>query len=154
MFAGLELLRGTPADGPRVLWVFTDGEELNSAFKGDVVSQAAQGVDNLSVLAIDCMPGPKIDDFLAKFASQYHGQAKKAGAAADLLALFQKAARRRAPLRRELRDPASASVAGCAPALASGSNHGLSGSRLISTSGPETGGQGEDQEYASRSGKT
>jgi outer membrane protein OmpA-like peptidoglycan-associated protein len=89
MFAGVELIKGTPADGPRFLWVFTDGEELNSAFKSDVVSQAAQGVENLSVLAIDCMPGPNIDGFLEKFASQHHGQARKAGKGADLLALFQ-----------------------------------------------------------------
>ncbi len=94
MFAGVELLRGTPADGPRFLWVFTDGEELNSAFKSDVVSQAAQGLENFHVLAVDCMPGPKIDGFLEKFASQNHGQAVKAGKGADLLALFQKAASR------------------------------------------------------------
>ncbi|MGE5347423.1 MAG: OmpA family protein [Acidithiobacillales bacterium] len=92
MFAGVELIKGTPADGPRFLWVFTDGEELNSAFKSDVVSQATQGVENLSVLAIDCMPGPNVDGFLEKFASQNHGQARKAGKGADLLALFQQAA--------------------------------------------------------------
>lgn len=92
MFAGVELIKGTPADGPRFLWVFTDGEELNSAFKSDVVTQAAQGVGNLSVLAIDCMPGPNIDGFLEKFASQNHGQARKAGKGADLVALFQQAA--------------------------------------------------------------
>ena len=94
LLAGVELLRGTPADGPRFLWVFSDGEELNSAFKSDVVSQAAQGVENLSVLAIDCMPGPKIDPFLEKFASQNHGQATKAGKGADLLARFQQAGSR------------------------------------------------------------
>ena len=92
MFAGLEILRGMPADGPRVLWVFSDGEELNSAFKGEVVSQAAQGLENLRVFAVDYMPGPKVNDFLAKFAAQNNGQARKAGAAADLLALFQQTA--------------------------------------------------------------
>lgn len=94
MFAGLELLKGTPADGPRFLWIFSDGEELNSAFKSDVVTQAAQGIENLRVYAIDCMPGPKTDEFLAKFAGQNHGQAKKAGTAADLLAQFQQAGTR------------------------------------------------------------
>ena len=91
MLAGVELLRGTPADGPRFLWVFSDGEDLNSGFKSEVVSQAAKGLE-FRALAIDCMPGPKIDGFLAKFASDNNGQARKAGAGADLLALFQQAA--------------------------------------------------------------
>jgi len=94
MFAGVELLRGTPADGPRFLWVFSDGEDLNSAFKADVVSQAAQGVANLRVLAVDYMPGPKVDESLAKFAGQNNGQARKSGATADLLASFQQAGSR------------------------------------------------------------
>ena len=89
MLAGLELIRGMPADDPRFLVVFSDGEDFNSAFKGDVVSQAAQGVPNLRVSVIDYMPGPKIDDFLASFASQNGGQARKAGTGADLLTLFQ-----------------------------------------------------------------
>jgi OOP family OmpA-OmpF porin len=94
IFAGVELLRQAPANGPRWLWVFTDGEELNSAFGMDVVNQAAKGVENLTVAAVDCMPGPKINDPLAKLASENHGQARKAGATADLLALFQQAASR------------------------------------------------------------
>ena len=69
IFAGLELVRGMPVDEPRFLVVFSDGEDINSAFKGDVVSKAAQGIPNLRVFAIDYMPGPKIDDFLMAFAS-------------------------------------------------------------------------------------
>jgi len=94
MFAGLEILREMPSDGPRFLWVFSDGEELNSAFKSDVVTQAAQGVGNLRVFAIDYMPTSKVDEFLASFAGQNHGQAQKSGSAADLLAQFQQAASR------------------------------------------------------------
>ncbi len=94
MFAGLELIRGMPADDPRFLVVFSDGEDINSAFKGDVVSQAAQGIPNLRVFAIDYMKDPKIDEFLASFASQNHGQARKAGTGADLLTLFQRFASR------------------------------------------------------------
>ncbi len=90
MFAGLELVRGMPANEPRFLAVFSDGEDINSAFKGDVVSKAAQGIPNLRVFAIDYMPGPKVDAFLASFASQNHGEARKAGTGADLVALFQK----------------------------------------------------------------
>lgn len=91
LFAGLEILRGTPADGPRILWVFSDGEELNSAIKADVVTQAAQGIEGLRIFAVDCMPGPKTDEFLSKFAAPYGG-AKKAGGAADLRTQFQQAA--------------------------------------------------------------
>ena len=97
MFAGLDLIKGMPAGDPRFLLVFSDGEDLNSAFKGDVVSQAAQGIPNLHVFAIDYMPDPKLNTFLAGFASQNHGQARKAGSGADLLGLFQQFASRLAP---------------------------------------------------------
>ena len=94
MFAGLDLIRGMPANDPRFLIVFTDGEDINSAFKGDVVNQASQGLTNLRVFAIDYMPEPKIDPFLAAFATQNHGQARKAGTGADLLTLFKQFASR------------------------------------------------------------
>ena len=90
MVAGLELIRGMPADDPRFLIVFSDGEDINSAFKGDVVSQTAQGIPNLRVFAIDYMQGPAIDEFLASFASRNRGQARKAGTGADLLTVFQR----------------------------------------------------------------
>jgi OOP family OmpA-OmpF porin len=93
-FAGVELLREAPASEPRFLWVFSDGEDLNSAFKGDVVAKAAQGVGNFRSLATDYMPGPKVDESLAKFASLNRGEARKAGANGDLLALFEKSATR------------------------------------------------------------
>jgi len=92
MLAGIELIRGMPASDPRFLLVFSDGEDINSAFKSEVVSQAAQGVPNLHVFAIDYMPGPKVDAFLASFASANGGQAKKAGTGADLAAVLQKSA--------------------------------------------------------------
>jgi len=94
MVAGLELIKGTPVDDPRFLIVFTDGEDINSAFKSDVVSLVAQGVPNLRVFVIDYMPEPKIDAFLAGFAAQNHGQARKAGTGADLLTLFKQFASR------------------------------------------------------------
>ena len=70
MVAGLELIKGMPVDDPRFLIVFTDGEDINSAFKSDVVSLVAQGVPNLRVFVIDYMPEPKIDAFLAGFAAR------------------------------------------------------------------------------------
>jgi hypothetical protein len=94
MLAGVDAIRGTPATDPRFLVVFSDGEDLNSGFKADVVSQAAQAVPNLHVYAIDYMPGPNLDHFLETFASQHGGQARKAGSGADLLSLFQNFASR------------------------------------------------------------
>ena len=93
--AGLDLLRATPADGPRILWIVSDGEELNSAFQSDVVVAAAKGIDNLRVYAIDCMPSPKLDEFMAALATQNKGQARKAGQESDLLALYQQAGTRK-----------------------------------------------------------
>jgi OOP family OmpA-OmpF porin len=72
--------------------IFSDGEDLNSGFKGDVVSQAAKGVPDLHVFAVDCMPGPKMDDFMGTIASQNMGQAKKVAAAPELMAAFEKLA--------------------------------------------------------------
>jgi len=92
IYAGLSILKGTPANDNRVLMIFSDGEDLNSGFKGDVVSQAAKEVPDLHVLAVDCMPGPKMDDFMGSFASQNMGQARKAGSAGDLMAAFEKLA--------------------------------------------------------------
>ena len=94
MVAGLELIRGMPPNDPRFLIVFTDGEDINSAFKSDVVTQAAQGLSNLRVFVIDFMPEAKIDPFLAGFAAQNHGQSRKAGTGADLLTLFKQFASR------------------------------------------------------------
>ncbi len=59
MVAGLELIKGMPVDDPRFLIVFSDGEDINSAFKSDVVSLVAQGVPNLRVFAIDYMRRPE-----------------------------------------------------------------------------------------------
>jgi outer membrane protein OmpA-like peptidoglycan-associated protein len=92
MLAGLELVKGMPANEPRFLVVFSDGEDINSAFKGDVVSQAAKGTPNLRAYAVDYMPGPVVDPFLAGFATQNGGQAKKAGTASDFAAAFQQSA--------------------------------------------------------------
>ncbi len=90
MFAGLETIRAMPVDEPRFLMVFSDGEELNSAFKGDVVLKTAKEVPNLRVYAIDYMPGPKLDELLGNLAGQNQGQAWKAAKAAELPPLFQK----------------------------------------------------------------
>src|SRR5262245_18148604 len=90
MYAGIQIIKAMPASEPRCMWVFSDGEDLNSAFKMDVVSAAAKGIDNFCVFAIDSMPGPTIDPALAKFAEENKGLARKAGKGSDLMAAWQK----------------------------------------------------------------
>ena len=89
LFAGVELIKQTPADDPRFLVVFSDGDDINSALKGDFVSQAARGLENFRTFVIDFRKGSKTDEFLAAFASQNRGKVRKAGKGADLLGIFQ-----------------------------------------------------------------
>ena len=89
VFAGVELIKRTPADDPRFLVVFSDGDDINSTLKGDFVSQSARGLENFRAFVIDFRKGSKTDEFLAAFASQNRGQVRKAGTGADLLAVFQ-----------------------------------------------------------------
>jgi outer membrane protein OmpA-like peptidoglycan-associated protein len=91
MAAGLEILKGMPADHPRFLWVFSDGEDLNSAIKADALSQAAQGVPSFRAFLVDTMPGPQVDGYFGKFAGQNRGEVRKVAKASELLPLFQQA---------------------------------------------------------------
>jgi outer membrane protein OmpA-like peptidoglycan-associated protein len=92
MLAGLNLIGKMPATEPRFMVVFSDGEDLNSAYKRDDVFKAVQGVGSFSAYAIDFMPGPGKDKFLSKFTSENHGQIWKAAAAANLVPIFQSVA--------------------------------------------------------------
>ncbi len=92
MLAGLDLIGKMPATEPRFMVVFSDGEDLNSAYKRDDVFKAAQGVGSFSAYAIDFMPGSSKNSFLSKFSSQHHGQIWKAAAATNLVPIFQSVA--------------------------------------------------------------
>jgi outer membrane protein OmpA-like peptidoglycan-associated protein len=92
MLAGLGLIGKMPATEPRFMVVFSDGEDLNSAYKRDDVFKTAQGVGSFSAYAIDFMPGSGKDSFLSKFTSENHGQIWKAAAAANLVPIFQSVA--------------------------------------------------------------
>jgi len=92
MVAGLEIVRTLPADAPKFMVVFSDGEDLNSAFKSDVVSRAAQGLARFDAYAIDYMPGPATDKFLNQFTSGSHGQVWKATTETALVPIFQSVA--------------------------------------------------------------
>ncbi len=92
MLAGLDLIAKIPATEPRFMVVFTDGDDLNSAFKqGDVLS-AAQGIGSFNAYAIDYKESPKTDKFLSKFTAQNHGQIWKAKSEKNLVSIFQSVA--------------------------------------------------------------
>jgi outer membrane protein OmpA-like peptidoglycan-associated protein/Mg-chelatase subunit ChlD len=87
--AGIDLIRKMPAEDHKFLVVFSDGEDINSAFENDVVISEAAGIDKLEVFAVDYMPGKKIDPFLQSFAGAHQGQVWKANSASELLPIFQ-----------------------------------------------------------------
>jgi outer membrane protein OmpA-like peptidoglycan-associated protein len=92
MLAGLELIGKMPAAEPRFMVVFSDGEDLNSAYGRDDVFKAVQGKGRFNAYAIDFMPGPGKDRFLSRFAGDNHGQIWKAESAANLIPIFQSVA--------------------------------------------------------------
>jgi outer membrane protein OmpA-like peptidoglycan-associated protein len=89
MVAGIDLARKMPAEHNKFLVVFSDGEDINSAFENDVVVSEAAGIENLEVFAVDYMPGKKVDPFLKSFADAHHGQVWKANSASELLPIFE-----------------------------------------------------------------
>lgn len=92
MLAGVEIVRAMPAAEPKFMVVFSDGEDLNSAFKGSEVSKAAEGLARFDAYAIDYLPGPDTDAFLATFAAQHSGQVWKATSETSLVPIFQSVA--------------------------------------------------------------
>jgi len=92
MLAGLELIRKMPATEPRFMVVFSDGEDLNSGFKGEVVIKAAQGLKGFNAYAIDYMPGPSTDKFLTAFTDLSRGRTWKAESETNLVPIFQNVA--------------------------------------------------------------
>jgi outer membrane protein OmpA-like peptidoglycan-associated protein len=78
-----------PERDNKLIVVFSDGKDLNSAFGTDVVWTEANKVPNLKVYAIDFMPGPKKDGFLTSFAEDHGGFILKATSADQLVATFE-----------------------------------------------------------------
>jgi outer membrane protein OmpA-like peptidoglycan-associated protein len=92
MLAGVESIRNMPADEPKFMVVFSDGEDLNSSFKGGEVVKAAAGLARFDAYAIDYLPGATTDPFLAGFVAQHGGQVWKATSEAGLVPIFQSVA--------------------------------------------------------------
>jgi Mg-chelatase subunit ChlD len=88
MVAGIGLIRKMPAEHNKFLVVFSDGEDINSAFENDVVVSEAAGIENFEVYSVDYMLGKKIDPFLKSFAEAHNGQVWKATSSSELLPIF------------------------------------------------------------------
>jgi outer membrane protein OmpA-like peptidoglycan-associated protein/Mg-chelatase subunit ChlD len=89
MVAGTGIIRKMPKEGTKFLVVFSDGEDINSAFESNVVQAEAGGIENLEVFAVDYMPGEKLDPFLKSFADAHGGRVWKATSATELLPIFK-----------------------------------------------------------------
>jgi outer membrane protein OmpA-like peptidoglycan-associated protein/Mg-chelatase subunit ChlD len=89
MVAGLNLIREMPQEENKFMVVFSDGEDLNSDFKSNVVESEAHGIQNLEIFAVDYMPRKKRDKFLKSFAEGHNGQIWKAQSASELLPIFK-----------------------------------------------------------------
>lgn len=89
MLAGLDLIGRMPEDNNKFMVVFTDGEDINSAYPEDVVRKAAQDIAKLEVYGIDYMPGSGMNPFLSSFTKDHGGKTWKATTAAELEPIFQ-----------------------------------------------------------------
>lgn len=89
MLAGILKIQELPSDGNTFMVVFSDGEDINSAFKSTVVSQAAAQTSDFVAYAIDYMPGKQLDPFLNTFSERLGGQAWKAYEADELPSIFE-----------------------------------------------------------------
>lgn len=92
ILAGLEIIRAMPEDEPRFMVVFSDGEDLNSAYDEEDVIKAAEGVGRFRAYGIDYMPGTKTDKFLREFTEGNNGGIWKATSETNLVPIFQSVA--------------------------------------------------------------
>lgn len=89
MLAGVLKVREMPSDANKFMIIFSDGEDINSAFKSTVVTGAASGLSNFEAYAIDYMPGKQLDGFLNSFSRSHGGEAWKAYEADELPSIFE-----------------------------------------------------------------
>jgi len=90
ILGGLDLISKMPEKSNKFLVVFTDGEDLNSKIKKDVVVKKASELINFSAHTIDFMPTEDTDTFLKTFSENNKGNVWKATSATNLLPVFKK----------------------------------------------------------------
>jgi len=93
VMTGVDLIANTPADNPRVLIIFTDGEDLNSKVKRQEVVKAANAAGKFNAYVIDYMPGEAPDKHLAKFADAHRGKIWKATSDVEMVPIWEKLAK-------------------------------------------------------------
>ena len=92
MYAGLQLMREMPENEPRFMVVMSDGQDINSYVKAQVVMEATEGLGRFHAYGIDYMPTPEKDKFLTAFAEGNDGETWKATSAANLVPIFESVA--------------------------------------------------------------
>ena len=89
MVAGIDLISKMPKKSNKFFAVFSDGEDINSAFKSSVVESEAKKIANFEAFSVDYMPGSSMNPFLKSFAESHGGRIWKATSATELLPIFQ-----------------------------------------------------------------
>jgi outer membrane protein OmpA-like peptidoglycan-associated protein len=92
MYAGLQLMREMPENEPRFMVVMSDGEDINSSVKKQMLMEATEGIGRFHAYGIDYMPKPEKDKFLTAFAEGNGGETWKATSAANLVPIFESVA--------------------------------------------------------------
>lgn len=89
MLGGLHLISKLPEKSNKFLVVFSDGEDLNSNIKKEIIAPKAKAIKNLNAYCVDFMPVQKKDPFLESFAEASGGKSFKATSASSLLPIFK-----------------------------------------------------------------
>jgi outer membrane protein OmpA-like peptidoglycan-associated protein len=92
ILAGLDAVAKMPDSEPRFMVVFSDGEDLNSTYKSDVVLRTAREIKRFNAYTIDYLEGQATSKFLARFARENNGQVFKAKSETNLVPIFQSVA--------------------------------------------------------------
>jgi outer membrane protein OmpA-like peptidoglycan-associated protein len=89
ILAGIDLAGQAPPNSNKFMVIFSDGEDINSRVTNREVEQAARGLENFSIYAVDFMERPTLDPFLNRLTANHGGYAWKAGSAAELASIFE-----------------------------------------------------------------
>ncbi|MCK5099818.1 MAG: VWA domain-containing protein, partial [Desulfobacteraceae bacterium] len=90
ILGGLDLISKMPEKSNKFLVVFSDGEDLNSEIKKEVIGPKAKGLKNFCAYTIDFMPSEATNQFMKTFCETNNGKIWKATSAANLLPIFKK----------------------------------------------------------------
>jgi outer membrane protein OmpA-like peptidoglycan-associated protein len=89
ILAGIDLAGQAPPNSNKFMVIFSDGEDINSRVTNREVEQAARGLENFSIYAVDFVERPTLDPFLNRLTANHGGYAWKAGSAAELASIFE-----------------------------------------------------------------